>query len=171
MTELVTIEVPDLGDFEEVEVIEIVAQVGEHIEKEQTLLTLESDKASMDVPSPVTGTVEEIHVAIGDHVRAGTTIASVNTASSSTQNEKPPSQPPAEAPSGEDERTSPATADNENLDADVVVLGAGPGGYTAAFRAADLGLNTILVGPPTCPKQRGRDPPTSAIMKSCLNTS
>jgi dihydrolipoamide dehydrogenase len=118
----VRVEVPDIGDFSDVPVIELLVAEGDTVEVEQPLVTLESDKATMDVPSPVAGRVEKLLVAVGDTVSQGSPIAEVG-------GEAPP--PAAAEPSGDR--------------ADVVVIGAGPGGYTAAFRAADLGLKVVLV--------------------------
>ncbi len=144
MSETVTIHVPDIGDFAEVEVIEVLVGVGDSVSEEQSLITLESDKASMEVPSPCAGKVTALKIAVGDRVSEGVAILELEPAAAAEKvaeapaaNDSPPSAPApqAAAPSG-------AAADH---DCQVLVLGAGPGGYTAAFRAADLGLDVVLV--------------------------
>jgi dihydrolipoyl dehydrogenase len=127
VSELVEVRVPDIGDFSDVPVIEILVAPGETIAPEDPLVTLESDKATMDVPSPVAGTVESVAVNVGDKLSQGSLVLTVASTVASTDGAGPP---PAAEPSS---RT------------DVLVLGAGPGGYTAAFRAADLGLSVTLV--------------------------
>jgi len=121
------VRVPDIGDFTDVPVIEILVEVGQEVAEEDPLVTLESDKATMDVPAPAAGVVRELKVAIGDKVSEGSPILTLETVTSDG------GPPPAAEPEGGER------------DAQVVVLGGGPGGYTAAFRAADLGLKTILV--------------------------
>src|SRR3954454_19722988 len=118
--------VPDIGDFADVPVIEVLVEVGQEVAAEDPLITLESDKATMEVPSPAAGVVTEIKVALGDKVSEGTPILTL----------EPKATGAVPTPSAPD--TSPDRAD-------VVVLGAGPGGYSAAFRAADLGLRPVLV--------------------------
>jgi len=118
------IRVPDLGGFADVPVIDVLVAAGDRLEIDTPLITLETDKASMDVPSPLVGTVAEMRVGKGDRVSAGTVIATVDAAA--------PEQAPARA----------ATVDRRTQ---LLVIGAGPGGYTAAFRAADLGLRVTLV--------------------------
>src|SRR5947207_60522 len=120
--------VPDIGDFTDVPVIEILVEVGQEVAAEDPLITLESDKATMEVPSPQAGVVRELKVALGDKVSEGTPILVLEPVST----DGGPPEPPAGPAEGGDR-------------ADVVVLGAGPGGYSAAFRAADLGLKTVLV--------------------------
>ena len=123
--------IPDIGDFDEVEIIEIHVSIGEKIELDQSLITLESDKAAMEIPSSDAGTIKEINIQIGQNVAQGDLILKIDT--EETKKELTP----------EKEKISEAI--KANVDAQVVVLGAGPGGYTAAFRAADLGLKTILI--------------------------
>ncbi|KVN00266.1 dihydrolipoyl dehydrogenase [Burkholderia stagnalis] len=145
---LIEVKVPDIGDFSGVEVIEINVQPGDVIEKEQTLITLESDKASMEVPSDIAGTVKEIKVKAGDKVSQGTVIALVEAAGAAApakpaEPAKPAAAAPAAAPAPAPQAGSfGGTAD---IECDMLVLGAGPGGYSAAFRAADLGMKTVLV--------------------------
>ena len=132
----IEVHVPDIGDFSDVPVIEVMVRPGDTVAEEDPLITLESDKATMDVPSPVAGTVGELKVAVGDTVSEGTLILTL--AGAGANGDAPDEQrlPSVPAPSVE------GTADHH---ADVVVFGAGPGGYTAAFRAADLGLKVILI--------------------------
>jgi len=127
------VKVPDIGDFKNVEVIEVLVKPGDAIAKEQSLVTLESDKATMEIPSPDAGKVKELRVKVGDKVSQGSTILVLDAAA---KEEKPRSEAPS-AP--------PVAAVTGDTDCDVVVIGAGPGGYSAAFRAADLGLKTVLV--------------------------
>ncbi len=124
------VEVPDIGDFTDVPVIEILVKEGDAVAEEQPLITLESDKAAMEVPSPSAGTVEKILVEVGDRVSQGTAIIELAG---------------GEAPPKEDEAPEPEPEAASGDRVDVVVIGAGPGGYTAAFRAADLGLSVVLV--------------------------
>ena len=131
------INVPDIGDFDEVEIIEIHVSPGEKVEIEQSLITLESDKATMEIPSPHAGIVKEINIKTGQNVSQGDLILKLETEDLSKTNKS------KEKPKQGKERKNKNT--ETNVDAEVVVLGAGPGGYTAAFRAADLGLKTILI--------------------------
>ena len=131
------INVPDIGDFDEVEIIEIHVSPGEKVEIEQSLITLESDKATMEIPSPHAGTVKEINIKTGQNVSQGDLILKLETEDLSKTNKS------KEKPKQGKERKNKNT--ETDVDAEVVVLGAGPGGYTAAFRAADLGLKTILI--------------------------
>jgi len=129
------VKVPDIGDFKEVEVIEVLVKPGDSVSKEQSLITLESDKATMEIPSPSEGKVSQIKVKVGDKVSKGSLILML-------EGEAPvqtPKAPEASKP------TSPAPSAGSDLECDVVVIGAGPGGYSAAFRAADLGMKTVLV--------------------------
>ena len=164
----VEVRVPDIGDFTDVPVIEILVKVGDTVAVEDPLITLESDKATMDVPSPVAGTVKQLAVQLGDKVAEGSVLLTLEAsdaeaagasgpssgarsgASSSgtdapARSDAPPSGSKAGAKPAEAGAASPAPAKESNHDAQVVVIGAGPGGYTAAFRAADLGLKTILI--------------------------
>jgi dihydrolipoamide dehydrogenase len=131
------VKVPDIGDFKEVEVIEVLVKPGDTVSKEQSLLTLESDKATMEIPSPGAGVVKELRVKVGDKVAKGSVILLMEGA------ESPTSETPKAPPPKED--SSVTTTAKADFDCDVVVIGAGPGGYSAAFRAADLGLKVVLV--------------------------
>ena len=127
--------VPDIGDFSDVPVIEVLVAPGDTVAAEDPLITLESDKASMDVPAPAAGTVAELLVQVGDKVSQGTPILNLETASADG------GPPPVEDPATPVEDPAPGGADR----VDLVVLGSGVGGYSAAFRAADLGLEVVLV--------------------------
>ena len=166
MANLIDVSVPDIGDFADIPVIEILVKVGDTIKKEDSLVSLESDKATMEVPSTHAGVVKEIKVKLGDKVSMGSpllVIEVVDAAVSATgASARPPAQTPistgvstASAPNAAPVRAlqpSPISAPiagsysgQVDLECDMVVLGAGPGGYSAAFRAADLGLKTVIV--------------------------
>jgi len=151
---LVEVKVPDIGDFKDVDVIEVNIKPGDAIEKEQSLLTLESDKASMEVPSDTAGTVKEIRIKPGDKVSQGTVIALVET----TADAAPAKEEPKEAAKAPTQAAAPAApkaaapapqagsfSGSADIECDMLVLGSGPGGYSAAFRSADLGMKTVLV--------------------------
>ncbi|WP_175689033.1 dihydrolipoyl dehydrogenase [Burkholderia anthina] len=149
---LIEVKVPDIGDFSGVDVIEVNVKPGDVVEKEQTLITLESDKASMEVPSDVAGTVKEVKVKAGEKVSQGTVIAIVEASAGAAAPAKAPepAKPAAAAPAPA--AAAPAAAPQAgsyagaaDIECDMLVLGAGPGGYSAAFRAADLGMKTVLV--------------------------
>ena len=148
---LVEVKVPDIGDFAEVSVIELLVQPGDAIEAEQSLVTVESDKASMEIPSSHAGVVKELKVKLGDKVSEGTVLAVVETTAGtmpSTPAVATSSPPPQPSPSSgrEETRAAPATyAGGADLECGMLVLGGGPGGYSAAFRAADLGMKVVLV--------------------------
>ncbi|WP_175908675.1 MULTISPECIES: dihydrolipoyl dehydrogenase [Burkholderia] len=150
---LIEVKVPDIGDFSGVDVIEVNVKPGDVIEKEQTLITLESDKASMEVPSDVAGTVKEVKVKAGEQVSQGTVIAIVEASAGAAAPAKAaePAKAAAPAPAAAP-AAAPAPAPqagsyggSADIECDMLVLGAGPGGYSAAFRAADLGMKTVLV--------------------------
>jgi dihydrolipoamide dehydrogenase len=131
------VKVPDIGDFKNVEVIEVLVKPGDAVAKEQSLITLESDKATMEIPSPNAGVVRELKLKVGDKVSQGSPILLLESEQAAKREQhKAPEAPRAASP------TPSAGAD---MECDIVVLGAGPGGYSAAFRAADLGLKTVLV--------------------------
>jgi dihydrolipoamide dehydrogenase len=133
------VRVPDIGDFTDVPVIEIHVSPGDQVAPEDPLVTLESDKATMDVPAPAAGVVKQLRVKIGDRVSEGSMLLTLegDSASATTDAHTPGAAPETEAP-------GPPSTDGA-YDAELVVIGSGPGGYTAAFRAADLGLKTILI--------------------------
>ena len=136
------VKVPDIGDFKNVEVIEVLVKPGDTVAKEQSLVTLESDKATMEIPSPGAGVVKEVKLKVGDKVSQGSPILVLEGSEEKTPPSKPATPPPSTPPSPMEKAAVKTAAD---LECDVVVLGAGPGGYSAAFRAADLGLKTVLV--------------------------
>ncbi|MBI1942093.1 MAG: dihydrolipoyl dehydrogenase [Betaproteobacteria bacterium] len=136
MAKLVEVKVPDIGDFKDVEVIEVLVKPGDRIAKEQSLITVESDKASMEIPSPEAGVVKELAVKLGAKVSQGSLVLKLE----SGEEEKAPPAPTEKAP------VARASAEKSTrFDCDMLVLGAGPGGYSAAFRAADLGMKTVLI--------------------------
>ncbi|MDJ0834725.1 MAG: dihydrolipoyl dehydrogenase [Gammaproteobacteria bacterium] len=136
--------VPDIGGFENVEVIEVHVAVGDTLAEEDAILTLESDKATMDIPSPLAGKISELTVKVGDKVSEGTRLGAIE-AGAADEPAAEPSAPAAESASAAPAAASAATAGEADKHCEVLVLGAGPGGYTAAFRAADLGKQVILV--------------------------
>ncbi|AGR72960.1 dihydrolipoyl dehydrogenase [Burkholderia pseudomallei] len=150
---LIEVKVPDIGDFSGVDVIEVNVKPGDVIEKEQTLITLESDKASMEVPSDVAGTVKEIKIKAGDKVSQGTVIAIVEASAGAAapapakapEAPKPAAAAPAPAAAPASAPQAGSYSGSADIECDMLVLGAGPGGYSAAFRAADLGMKTVLV--------------------------
>src|SRR3982750_4378387 len=121
------VKVPDIGDFKNVEVIEVLVKPGDAVAKEQSLITLESDKATMEIPSPGPGVVRELKVKLGDKVSQGSVILLL-------EGEAKAQGPKAEAPKREAPAAPAAVATKSDTDCDVVVIGAGPGGYSAAFR-------------------------------------
>jgi len=169
MANTIEVKVPDLGNLHAVPVIEILVKPGDTVSKEQGLVTLESDKATMEVPAPVAGVVKAVRVQLGDEVGEGKVVAVLETAASESEPGSAPA--PAPAPASAPAESAPATpaaamgasaarapappgtapqarADSgrkADIECQVLVLGAGPGGYTAAFRAADLGQDTVLV--------------------------
>ncbi|WP_186066880.1 dihydrolipoyl dehydrogenase [Burkholderia gladioli] len=150
---LIEVKVPDIGDFKEIPVIEVLVKAGDTVEKEQSLVTLESDKATMDVPSSEAGLVKEVKVKVGDNVSEGTLIVVLEgSADAAKPAEKAPEAPaakPAEkAAEKPAEKAAPQAGSysgSADIECDMLVLGSGPGGYSAAFRAADLGMKTVLV--------------------------
>ena len=141
------VEIPDIGSFDSVDVIEILINEGDEIKKEDPLITVESDKASMDIPSPIDGIVTKILTKVGDAVKQGSPIIEVN--SLEANKEKIPKEETVsikkEEPKKVVESSKIKDTAKSDLDSDVVILGSGPGGYTAAFRAADLGQSVILI--------------------------
>ncbi len=144
----VEVKVPDIGDFEDVEIIEVLVSEGDTIEENQDIITLESDKAAMEIPSPQAGKVAALKVAVGDKVSKGSVILILETesisqpAASQDKEDIQPSEPDARVDSSAIVATNGKDADRH---AEVLVLGSGPGGYTAAFRAADLGKKVVMI--------------------------
>ena len=157
MNDTVEIKVPDIGDFKEIDVIEVLVKPGDAVEKETSLITVESDKATMEIPSPAAGIVKELKLKVGDKVSEGTLIMLLEVGAAAAAAPQPapaaPEIPPRAALSTDGAGAAAiapapgpaAAAELADLHADVVVLGAGPGGYTAAFRAADLGKKVVLI--------------------------
>jgi dihydrolipoamide dehydrogenase len=152
MSQLTEVFVPDIGNFDSVDVIEVLVKVGDVIAKEDALVTLESDKASMDIPSSHAGTVKEVKIKVGDKVAKGSLILLVEASAAeaapvAASAPAPAAAAPAPTPavSAAPAPVAAAPSGNNDLDTEVVVLGSGPGGYTAAFRAADLGKKVVLI--------------------------
>lgn len=146
MTKAIEVRVPDIGDFKDVPVIEILVKAGDQVDVDTPLLTLESDKATMEVPSPQAGTVASIAVRVGDRISQGSLILNL------AANGAPAVNGPARAARPPAPQAAPAitngkahASDGDAVVCDVAVMGGGPGGYSAAFRAADLGLKTVLI--------------------------
>ena len=154
---LIDIRVPDIGDFKEVAVIEVLVKAGDTIKPEQSLITVESDKASMEIPASQGGVVQELKVKVGDKVAMGSVLLSLESGASAA-----PAPAPAPAPAAAPRTPAPVAAaqatpaaapapvaashaGGADIECDMLVLGAGPGGYSAAFRAADLGMKTVIV--------------------------
>lgn len=158
MTQIIEIKVPDIGDFKDVPVIEILVAPGDKVEKETSLVTLETEKASMEIPSPLAGEVKTIQVKVGHKVSEGSVLltllvadetASQKISETKTTVDSTSQQPTTEIPLSPNKIPSPTPSTTPitrgDIHADVVVIGAGPGGYTAAFRAADLGKKVVLI--------------------------
>jgi dihydrolipoamide dehydrogenase len=156
----IEVKVPDIGDFKDVPVIEVFVKPGDAVKAEDSLVTLESDKATMDVPAPVAGTVRELKIKVGDKVSEGSPILTLDAAAVAASAQPaaapPPSvaAPPVAAPTATQAAPARAVASAPgaatyagaaDIECEMLVLGAGPGGYSAAFRSADLGLKTVLV--------------------------
>ncbi|MFC5472589.1 dihydrolipoyl dehydrogenase [Paraherbaspirillum soli] len=140
----VEIKVPDIGDVKEVEVIELLVKVGDTVKVDQSLITVESDKASMEIPSSHAGVIKELKVKVGDKVAEGSLIAVVDAIGAASAVAAAPAAP-AQAPTAVQAPTASSFAGKVDIECDTVVLGAGPGGYTGAFRAADLGQKVVLI--------------------------
>jgi dihydrolipoamide dehydrogenase len=152
MSSQIEVKVPDIGDFKDVPVIEVLVKPGDSIKKEDSLIALESDKATMEVPAPEDGIVRELRVKLGDKVSEGAVILVLETdgAAAKAPATEPPKPTPATATVAPPPPAAPASvsagpAVKGEYDAEVLVLGSGPGGYTAAFRAADLGKKVVLI--------------------------
>ncbi len=148
MSQTIEIKVPDIGGFKGVAVIEIAVKPGDKIEQEQALISLETDKATMEVPSPAAGVVKEVKVKVGDKVSEGSLILMLESSAAAPAPAASKPAPQAAAPAAAAAQVAPTAAAKVakgDIHAEVVVLGAGPGGYTAAFRAADLGKQVVLI--------------------------
>lgn len=146
---LMDIKVPDIGDFKDVAVIELLVKPGDTVKAEQSLITVESDKASMEIPSSHAGVVKELKVKLGDKVNEGVVVLSLEVEGAAAV--PAPAAAPAAAPTAAPAAapvvapTAASFSGSADIDCDLLVLGAGPGGYSAAFRAADLGLKVVIV--------------------------
>src|SRR5690606_4479322 len=176
MANIIEVKVPDIGGYDDVRVIEVLVAVGDTVAKDQGLVTLESDKATMEVPSSHAGVVKELKVKGGDTLSEGGVVvvleaegaadapppqaekvdarsasggsdtpAKAPAAEKVAPGSKPPVTPSHRAPSGPAPEAAASSGRKADVECGIVVLGAGPGGYTAAFRAADLGLDTVLI--------------------------
>jgi dihydrolipoamide dehydrogenase len=161
MSQTIEVKVPDIGDFKDVEVIEVLVKPGDTVAVEQSLVTVESDKASMEIPSAAAGRVKELKVKVGDKVSEGSLLLMLEADATGEPAKAPKQAPeaparaatpasgaPAPAPPTAAATPAPAAADfagKADIECEMLVLGAGPGGYSAAFRSADLGMKTVLV--------------------------
>src|SRR5690348_1168379 len=156
MAKTLEVKVPDIGNFKDVDVIDVMVKPGDTVTKEQGLVTLETDKAAMDVPSPAAGVVKEMKLKKGDKASQGTLVAVLEVdevaAAPKPAASKPAASAPAPAaPKQEAPKPAPAAANvpeysgKHDIECQLVVIGSGPGGYSAAYRASDLGLNTVMV--------------------------
>src|SRR5438045_5326755 len=148
----IDIKVPDIGDFKDVAVIEVLVKPGDAVKAEQSLVTVESDKASMEIPSSHAGVVKELKLKVGDKVSEGSVILSMEAegAAASAPAAPPPAAPspqpsPASGRGSEPAPVAATFAGSADLECDMLVLGAGPGRYSAAVRAPDLRMQTVLV--------------------------
>ena len=165
MSQVIEVKVPDIGDFKDVPVIEVLVKPGDTVKAEDSLVTLESDKATMDVPSPAGGVVKELRVKLGDKVSEGSVLLTLDAAGAASSAKPPPAAAPAKSDARPPQSSAaagtsqpagtPAPAaqvpgaatfsGKADIECEMLVLGAGPGGYSAAFRSADLGMKTVLV--------------------------
>ncbi|HEV7815766.1 MAG TPA: dihydrolipoyl dehydrogenase [Janthinobacterium sp.] len=153
----IEVKVPNIGDFKEVEVIEVMVKAGDSVKVDQSLVTVESDKASMEIPSSHAGVIKELKIKVGDKVAEGSLLLVVEEGAGAAAAPAAPAAPaasaaaaPVPAPPAARAAAAPAPAGGSyagkvDVECDMMVLGGGPGGYAAAFRAADLGLNTVIV--------------------------
>jgi dihydrolipoamide dehydrogenase len=143
---IIEVKVPDIGDFKDVAVVEVLVKPGDAVVPEQSLITVESDKATMEIPAPAAGVVQALAVKVGDKVNEGSAILTLEAADAPAA-AAAPAQPAAAAPAAPaaPAPASAAFAGKADIECEMVVLGSGPGGYSAAFRAADLGMKTVLV--------------------------
>ncbi|MDQ8023091.1 MAG: dihydrolipoyl dehydrogenase [Moraxellaceae bacterium] len=154
MSQLVEVKVPDIGDFKDVPVIEVMVKPGDSVKVDDSLVTLESDKATMDVPSSAAGVVKEVRVKVGERIGEGAVVVVLEASGAAAAPAAAGAPAPAAAPAAPAPAPAAAPAaapvagsytGKVDVETDMVVLGAGPGGYSAAFRAADLGMKTVLI--------------------------
>ena len=147
MSNVIEVKVPDIGDFKNIPVIEILVKPGDSVKPEDPLIALESDKATLEVPSPAAGVVKDINIKVGDKVSQGTLVLTLEgeAAAATTTAAPAPAAPPAAPKPAATALPAGSYSGNVDIECDMLVLGAGPGGYSAAFRSADLGMKTVLV--------------------------
>lgn len=150
MTKVVDILIPDIGDFAEVDVIEVLVSAGDEVIQDDSLLTLESDKATMEIPAPFAGKVTEVNISVGDKVKEGSVVGKIEiadeeTVSSNVEESVTPDETPEEKAPEAPAAVAASDLPDADIQCEVLVLGSGPGGYTAAFRAADLGKKVVMI--------------------------
>ena len=150
MSQIIEIKVPDIGNFHDVPIIEVCVKAGDSVNAEDALLTLESDKATIDIPAPAAGVIKELKVQVGDKVSEGTLVALIEVAAAGAVVPEVAAPAPTTASAAVATAPSPAPQPGQfsgtaDVECEMLVLGAGPGGYSAAFRAADLGIKTVIV--------------------------
>ena len=152
MSNVIELKVPDIGDYKNVDVIEVLVKPGDTIAVDDSLITLETDKATMEVPASSAGVIKDIKVKVGDKVSEGSVILTVEASASAAAEAPKPAAAPAAAPAPQAAPAAAAPAPaagsfggSADIECEMLVLGAGPGGYSAAFRAADLGMKTVIV--------------------------
>jgi len=150
MSKVVDILIPDIGDFAEVDVIEVLVAAGDEVIQDDSLLTLESDKATMEIPAPFAGKVTEVNISVGDKVKEGSVVGKIEiadeeTVSSNVEESVTPDETPEEKAPEAPAAVAASDLPEADIQCEVLVLGSGPGGYTAAFRAADLGKKVVMI--------------------------
>ncbi len=150
MSKVVDILIPDIGDFAEVDVIEVLVAAGDEVIQDDSLLTLESDKATMEIPAPFAGKVTEVNISVGDKVKEGSVVGKIEiadeeTVSSNVEESVTPDETPEEKAPEAPAAIAASDLPDADIQCEVLVLGSGPGGYTAAFRAADLGKKVVMI--------------------------
>ncbi len=148
MSQMIEVKVPDIGDYTDVPVIDVCVKAGDVVKVDDALVTLESDKATMDVPSSAAGVVKEVRVKLGDKVSEGAVVVLIETGAAVSTAAPAAAVATTAAPAASvapPPQAAAAISGNADIECEMLVLGAGPGGYSAAFRSADLGMKTVLV--------------------------
>lgn len=146
MSQIIEVKVPDIGNFKDVPIIELCVKAGDRVKAEDALLTLESDKATIDIPSPADGLIKELKVKVGDKISEGSIVAVIETSESQVSTNAPATAAPVSpTPVAAPSPTVGSFTGTADIVCEMLVLGGGPGGYSAAFRSADLGLKTVIV--------------------------
>lgn len=148
MSQLIEVKVPDIGDFKDVPVIEVFVKPGDFLNVDDPIATLESDKATLEVPSTAAGTIKQVLIKVGDRVGEGSVLLMLDAVSGAGEAKPAPAAAPAPAPVAASPLVAPTAgsyAGTVDMECEMLVLGAGPGGYSAAFRSADLGMKTVLI--------------------------